>query len=560
MTRTKPRTGGQALVHALVGHGVDMVFCVPGESFLDALDALCDAQKTTRTIVCRQEGGAAFMAEAYGKLTGRAGICFVTRGPGATNASIGVHTATQNSSPMLLFVGQVPRECLGREAFQEIDYRQMFRGIAKWVTQIEDPNRIPEVVSHAFHTSMSGRPGPVVIALPEDVLTHPCTVTDVPKFHLVEPSVSADALQTFRDRLAQAQRPLVLIGGGGWNTQGCADMVELAEQNDLPVAAAFRFQDHFDNTHRCYVGDAGVGMHPSLAGRIRDTDLLIVVGARLGEMTTEGYTLLNVPHPKQSLVHVHACPDELGKVFYPELPLHCGPNEFARAVRNMSPVDGSAWRAWTASARQDYLAALECPRQPGDLDMGEVTGTVQNRLPADAIITNGAGNFTVWPNKFYQFRMLGTLLAPQSGAMGYGVPAAVAAKLTYPERTVVCFSGDGDFLMTGQELATASQYGVGPVILLINNGMYGTIRMHQERNYPGRVFGTELLNPDFVALARAYGWQADRVAQTSEFAATFDAALSAKTGALLELVVDPEGITPRQTLSEIKRAATHGQS
>ncbi|MDH3639277.1 MAG: thiamine pyrophosphate-dependent enzyme, partial [Gammaproteobacteria bacterium] len=461
-------------------------------------------------------------------------------------------TAKQDSSPMLLLVGQVPRPHLGREAFQEIDYRQMFGTIAKWVTQIDDPDRIPEIISRAFHTSVSGRPGPVVVALPEDVLTATCASPDVPAYSVVEPSISTDTLTEFRDLLAGAQRPLVLIGGGGWNAKGCADVVRFAEQNNLPVTAAFRFQDHFDNTHRCYAGDAGVGMHASLANRIKNADLLIVVGARLGEITTEGYALLDVPKTRQKLVHIHPSANELGKVYYPDLAIHCGSNQFAAAARSVSSVDATNWTKWTTAARDDYLNALNCPPQPGELDMGQVTRIVQEKLSGDAIITNGAGNFTAWPNKFYQFRELGTLLAPQSGAMGYGVPAAIAAKLVYPERKVICFSGDGDFLMNGQELATASQYGAGPVILLVNNGMYGTIRMHQELSYPGRVHATTLQNPDFVALAQAYGWYAERVTKTELFEQAFDNALNATTGALLELIVDPEGITPRQTLSEVR--------
>lgn len=552
---TNLRTGGQILVDALKIHGVDMAFCVPGESYLAVLDALYDAHDAIRLITCRQEGGAANMAEAYGKLTGRPGICFVTRGPGATNASIGVHTAFQDSTPMILFVGQVARDQVEREAFQEIDFRRMFGPLTKWVAQIDDATRIPELVSQAFHRAVAGRPGPVVIALPEDMLTDRVAVADAGPYKIVRPHPGAADLAAMRDRLAAAERPFMILGGGGWDARAVTDIAAFAEANDLPVGASFRCQDLFDNAHRNYAGDVGIGINPALAERIRNADLLLVVGARLGEMTTSGYTLVEVPRPKQTLIHVHAGAEELGRVYQADLPINAGMAQFAAAARALPPVDSAAWRKWTADARADYLANLEAPQIPGSLQMGEVMAYLRERLPADAILTNGAGNFATWLHRFYQYRTFRTQLAPTSGAMGYGVPAAVAAKAVHPDRPVVCFSGDGDFLMNGQELATAVQYGLDIVILVINNGMYGTIRMHQERRYPGRISGTDLVNPDFAAYARAFGAHGETVEKTAEFAPAFERAMKAGRPALIELRLDPEAITPRTTLSRIRADA-----
>ncbi|MGH6934494.1 MAG: thiamine pyrophosphate-binding protein [Dongiaceae bacterium] len=549
------RTGGQILVDALKIHGVDLAFCVPGESYLAVLDALHDARKEIRLITCRQEGGAANMAEAHGKLTGRPGICFVTRGPGASNASIGVHTAFQDSSPMILFIGQVARDQIEREAFQEIDFRRMFGPMTKWVAQIDHAARIPELVSQAFHRAASGRPGPVVLALPEDMLSETAEVEDAGRYKLVQAHPGAEDLAKMRDLLAEAKRPFMIIGGGGWNTQAVDDIRAFAESFDLPAGVSFRCQDLFDNCHWNYAGDVGIGINPPLAERVKSADLLMVVGARLGEMTTSGYTLVKVPMPRQTLIHVHAGAEELGRVYQATLPINAGMAEFAAAARAMKRVDSKVWRDWTKSARADYLANLKHPKNPGPLQMGQIMAWLRQRLPADAIITNGAGNYTTWVHRFYQYRKFRTQLAPTSGAMGYGVPAAVAAKAVHPERIVVSFNGDGCFLMNGQELATAVQYGLDVVFLVINNGMYGTIRMHQEREYPGRVMGTDLANPDFAALARAYGAFGETVSTTTEFAPKFEAALNAGRPALLELRLDPEAITPRASLSEIRKNA-----
>jgi acetolactate synthase-1/2/3 large subunit len=552
---TLARTGGQLLVDALKVHGVDLAFGVPGESFLEVLDALYDARDRIRFVICRQEGGAAFMAEAYGKLTGRPGICFVTRGPGATNAANGVHTAQQDSTPMILFVGQVGNDFIEREAFQEIDYRRMFGGIAKWVAQIDRPERVPEYVSRAFHTAVAGRPGPVVLALPEDMLTERAAVPDTGCYTRVAAHPGEDEMQALRTMLAQAKRPFVILGGSGWNEQACADFRAFVEANDLPVGTAFRRQDLYDNRLPNFAGDVGIGINPALAERIKGCDLLIAVGARLCEMTTGGYTLIDVPRPKQKFVHVHAGAEVLGRVYQADLPIHSGMPEFARAARAMAPVDSSAWKEWTRAARADYEAWLVPGPMPGALDLGQVMVYLRRRLPPETIVTNGAGNYSGWVHRFYQYTGFRTELAPTSGTMGYGVPSAVAAKLVHPERPVVSFSGDGCFLMNGQELATAAQYDLRILFIVVNNGMYGTIRMHQEREHPGRVSGTQLKNPDFAALARAYGLHGEIVEKTADFEAAFERAWNAKTAALLELRVDPDAITTRTTLSAIRAAA-----
>ncbi len=554
-TSPKSRTGGQILIDQLLLHGADTIFGVPGESFLAALDALYEAQNRIRFISCRQEGGAAYMADAYGKLTGRPGICFVTRGPGACNASIGVHTAFQDSTPMLLLVGQVGRGMLEREAFQELDYRRMYGQMAKWVAEIERAERIPEMVSRAFHTAMAGRPGPVVLALPEDMLRESAAVADPEPYKVVRAYPGAAQMTELRERLARARRPVMLLGGGGWSPAASRDLQAFAEANDLPVGCAFRRQDAFDNTHPGYAGDVGVGLNPKLAERIRGADLLIVVGPRLGEMTTSEYSLLDIPRPKQSLVHVHPGAEELGRVYQADLPINSGMAEFAAAARALEPVDASAWAAERARAHADYLDWIEGGASPGAVDMTLIMRHLRERLPADAILTNGAGNYTTWAHRFYRFRRYGTQLGPTSGAMGYGAPAGVAAKLIHPERIVVSFNGDGCFLMNGQELATALQYGAATIFILVNNGMYGTIRMHQERAYPQRVIGTDLANPDFAALARAYGAHGERVERTEEFAPAFERALAAGTAAVIEIRLDPEAITPRQSLSAIRDAS-----
>ncbi|CAM3412309.1 thiamine pyrophosphate-binding protein [Bordetella sputigena] len=558
MTPTQPasRTGGQILIDALRIHGVDTAFCVPGESFLAAIDAFHDARDAIRLVVCRQEGGAAHMAEAHGKLTGKPGICFVTRGPGATNASIGVHTARQDSTPLILFVGQVARDCMGREAWQEIDYRHMYGHIAKWVDQIDSAARIPEYINRAFHVATSGRPGPVVLALPEDMLAESAAVADSPPFQRAQASPPADAMREMGERLARARRPLVILGGGGWTRQASENLGAFAAAFDLPVACAFRRQDLLDNQHPNYVGEAGLGMDPRLARRIKEADLILAVGARLGETTTNGYTLLDVPRPAQSLIHIHADPEELGHVYHADLIMNAAMPAFAAAAAALpAPAAPAPWREWTQSARADYLDNLQPGAMPGPVDMGRVMVFLREHLPADAIITNGAGNYTLWVQRFYQYRGMRTQLAPTSGTMGYGMPAAVAAQLAHPDRTVVCFAGDGCFLMNGQELATAVQYGLNILVIVVNNGMYGSIRMHQERHYPGRVCATELRNPDFARMAQAYGAYGEVVERTDDFPAAFERARAAGKPALLELRVSQDALSPRLTISGLRGAA-----
>jgi acetolactate synthase I/II/III large subunit len=548
------RTGGQVLIDQLKIHGVDTAFCVPGESYLAALDALHDAPEI-KLIVCRQEGGAAYMAEAYGKLTGRPGICFVTRGPGATNASVGVHTAFQDSTPMILFIGQVARDQVEREAFQEIDFRRMYGPMTKWVAEIDDAARIPEYVSQAFHRAVNGRPGPVVLALPEDMLTDRVDVADAGRYKPVQPSPSAAQMHDLRDRLDEAKRPFMVLGGGGWSAEAVADIRAFAEAANLPVGCSFRCQDLFDNGHQNYAGDVGIGINPKLAERVKNADLLIVVGARLGEMTTSGYTLLGIPVPKQKLVHVHASAEELGRVYQAALPINAGTAEFAAMAKALGPVPARAWDNETKAARADYLEWSTPPQVEGPIQMGEIVDWLEQRLPADAILANGAGNYSTWIHRFHRYRRFRTQLAPTNGSMGYGVPAAVAAKVTAPGRMVVSFNGDGCYMMNGQELATAVQYNAAVIFVVVNNGSYGTIRMHQERAYPSRVSGTDLVNPDFAALARAYGAHGELVEQTADFAPAFERAAKAGKPALIEIRLSVEIITPRQTLSQIRAAA-----
>ena len=544
--------GGQVLVQSLVGLGARRAFGVPGESYLAVLDALFETRGKLDFVNCRNEGGAAFMASAWGKLTGSPGICMVTRGPGVTNASIGIHTAMQDSSPMICFVGQVGADMKGREAFQEIDYRAVFGTMAKWAVEIEQVDRIPEILARAWTTATTGRPGPVVIALPENMLT---SLTDVAPLscpaRVAEAAPAPEALGEALAMLAGSARPLVLMGGANWTERGRAALQAFAEASDIPVIAAFRFQDQFDNFSSVYAGEAGVGMSAHVKALIRDAEVILAINVRFGEMTTDGYTLLDVPVPKQRLIHVHASDREIGKIYQPTLGIQAGPNAFAAALR---PVTGM-WAGWRAKARADWEAGFDLPPLPSPVDMGVVAAHLREVLPEDVILTNGAGNFTVWPSKFFKYGPKARLLGPQSGAMGYGLPAAVAAKVAYPDRTVVCFAGDGDFQMNCQELATAAQYGAQPIVLILNNGIYGTIRAHQEREFPGRVSGTEMINPDFVMLARAYGFHAERVAKTEDFPAAFARARASNTGAVLDLDISPEAVTPRQTLSQIRAAA-----
>ncbi|HXZ54573.1 MAG TPA: thiamine pyrophosphate-binding protein [Burkholderiales bacterium] len=551
------RTAAQILVDALKIHGVEAAFCVPGESYLAVLDAFYDAREEIRLIVARQDGGAAYMAEAYGKVTGKPGVCFVTRGPGATNASIGVHTAQQDSTPMVLFIGQVPGEFADREAFQEVDYRQMFGPMAKWAAQIDRPERVHEYVSHAFHLATSGRPGPVVLALPEDMLTQTATVADVAPYQVVQASPSPADMERLRGLLARSQRPLVILGGSVWTQEARRDLQAFAEASGLPIACSFRFQDLIDNGHDRYVGDVGIGINPRLAARVRESDVLLVIGARLGEMTTGAYTLVEPPRPKQKLVHVHAGAEELGRVYQGELLINSGMPQFAAALRTVR-LDGAAWRSWREQARADYLDWTKPAPMPGRVQLAEIVAWMRERLPGDTIVANGAGNFAGWISRFYRYPGSRTQVAPTNGSMGYGVPAGIAAKVARPDRLVVSVNGDGDFLMNGQELATAVQYGLPVIFIVVNNGMYGTIRMHQEREYPARVYATALQNPDFVALARAYGAHGELVEETAEFAPAFERAAKSGKPALLELRIDPQAITTSTTLDAIRARALKG--
>ncbi len=575
MTLTPPsRSGGHLVADALITHGVDTAFGVPGESYLDVLDGLYRHSNDFRFVICRQEGGAAFMAESYAKLTGKPGVCLVTRGPGATNAAIGVHTAHQDSSPMILLVGQVGNDFVEREAFQEIDYRRMFGPMAKWVAQIDDAARVPEYMAHAFQVATSGRPGPVVLALPEDMLSAMASVADARPYRPVQSHPGAADMARMSELLAGAERPFVIAGGFGWTRDAARQLREFAEANHLPVGCAFRFQDCLDNRHPNYAGDVGIGINPKLAARIKSADVVLCIGARLGEMTTSGYTLFEVPMPKQTLIHVHGDPAELGRVYQAEVMIASGVAEFCAGL---SALSRSAGEGSGDGARLETLATLhselmtwqsEPPLyakrpEPAKLNLWQVVQSLKRLAPADAIFTNGAGNFATWAHRFWPYAGIETAgksqLAPTSGAMGYGVPAAVMAAIVCPERTVINFAGDGDFLMTSQELATAVQYGGAPICIVFNNGMYGTIRMHQEKNHPSRVYGTQLMNPDFAKYAESFGGKGFTATTNAEFDAAFAAALAhtraAKKPVVIELKVDPQDLTPGATLDAITAAA-----
>ena len=553
---TTQTTGARLVVDALLTHGVERVFCVPGESFLAVLDSLHDETDRIQTIVCRHEAAAANMAEAVGKLTGRPGVAIVTRGPGATHASIGVHTAFQDSTPMILLIGQCAREHLDREAFQEIDYRRMFGQMAKWVAQIDDPKRIPEYLSHAFHTATSGRPGPVVLSLPEDVLSDACeAVAGAPSYKRVAASPSAAQMDELRRLLEGAQRPMVIAGGSGWTPDACADLRRFVENWQLPIGLAFRFQDTLDNEHPNYAGDVGLGINPALAQRIRDADLLLTLGPRLGEATTNGYTLLDIPKTKQTLVHVHQGAEELGRVYAADLPIVSGMPELAALLAALKP--SAEKLAWSGAAEEAHRAYLDWrkPRPiPGDVQMGEVIQQLRAHLPEDAILTNGAGNYATWLHRHFSYRHFRSQLAPTSGAMGYGVPAAIAAKSLYPQRAVVALAGDGCFMMAAQELATAMQYDLHVIFIVVNNNHFGTIRMHQERHYPGRVSGTDLFNPDLPDVVRAYGGHGELVERDEDFAPAFERARLSGRLSVIELRLDPEALTTGATLSETRAA------
>jgi len=544
------RRGGKLLADQLAVHGTELAFCVPGESYLELLDGLYGS--SIRLITCRHEASAANMAEAYGKLTGRPGICMVTRGPGATQASVGVHTAFQDSTPLILLVGQVASSQEEREAFQEVDYRRMFGPLAKWVAQIDSVERLPELVARAYTVACAGRPGPVVLALPEDMLAQETDAPDAPRFRVMQPSPAAADLEAFRTLLAGAERPFAILGGARWTPQASADMQIFLEANDVPTGAAFRRQDSLDNDSPVYAGDVGIGINPALAERVREADVLLVAGPRLGEMTTSGYTLVDVPVPRQTLVHVHPGAEELGRVYQAQLPILSGLEHFAAAVRDLRVE--SRWSGERSQARAAYEAWREHGPMPGEVDLGACIEALREQA-ADAIVTNGAGNHTVWIHRFWRFHRFPTQLAPTSGAMGYGVPAAIAAKAVRPEATVICWSGDGDFLMSGQELATAVQHDLPIVVIVVDNAMYGTIRMHQERHFPGRVVGTDLRNPDFAAYARAFGAHGETVERTADFAPALERSLAAGLPAVLHLRIDPEAINPRTTLSAIRAGA-----
>jgi len=549
-TSSLPRTGGQLVVEMLEANGVERVFTVPGESFLAVLDALHGSSIDVTN--ARQEGGAAMMAEAWGKLTGRPGIAIVTRGPGATNAASGLHVAMQDSTPMILLIGQVARAHRGREAFQEIDYRAMFGSVVKWVDEIDDAARIPELMSRAFHVAMSGRPGPVVLALPEDMLSETADPARPEPFEAVETYPGLTQTAQLQKLLWAAKRPFVIAGGARWSDKAVASLQRFAERFDLPVGVSFRRQGLFDHEHPNYAGDVGIGINPALARRIREADLLLLIGGRLGEMPSSNYSLIDVPEPRQQLVHVHASAEELGRVYRPTLAIHATPNGFASQLDVVHPPVAIGWSDETRAANADYRAWSEPPARPvGGTEMGAVLRHLRETLPADSILTNGAGNYAGWLHRYYRFRRPGTQLAPTSGSMGYGVPAAVAAKLRHPERTVIAFAGDGCFQMTGQEFGTAVQEGAAILVIVVDNGMYGTIRAHQERHYPGRVAATNLVNPDFAALARAYGGHGETVRTTEAFSPALERALASGKPAILHVLTDPEAISTTTTLSQI---------
>ena len=549
-----------------MAQGVSTCFGVPGESYLAVLDGFHEYRDRIRFVACRQEGGAAFMAEAQGKLSGRPGICFVTRGPGATNASIGVHTAFQDSTPMILFVGQVASDQRDREAFQELDYRQMFGpgtlGLAKWVGEVQHADRLPEYVARAFHTAMQGRPGPVVLALPEDMLAQATGAPVLPRVEPVQAGPAPGGLRDLRAMLLVAERPIVIAGGSGWDAEAACALQRFAENWQLPVACGWRFQDTFDNRHPLYAGDVGIGINPRLAARIRAADLVVALGVRLGEMTTGGYALLQAPRPTQKLVHIHAGAEELGRVYAADLLLQASMACAAQALETLAARADLPWAAHTAAARADYEANLVAPAvEP--LDLAVVVKTLQRLLPENTVFTNGAGNYSGWLHRYCRHPGLQhhgrTQLAPTSGAMGYGLPAAVATALLHPQRTVVNLAGDGDFLMTGQELATATGYGAKRLLsVVVDNGSYGTIRMHQEREYPGRTSGSDLFNPDFAAFARAFGWRSEFIARTEDFEPALRRFVRAGTPTLLHLKLDTDVITSRTTLGAIRAAAQRG--
>ncbi len=548
------KTGGQLIVEALEANGTDRIFCVPGESYLAVLDALHDS--SIRTIVCRQEGGAAMMADCQGRLTGKPGICFVTRGPGATNASAGVHIAMQDSVPMILFIGQVASHAKECEAFQEVDYVRFFGDIAKWVVEIDDASRIPEFVTRAFAVATSGRPGPVVMSLPEDMLTSEVEAPEALPYAPVETRPGEAELDALEMLLSNARRPFVILGGTRWDEEAVARMRTIAETWSLPVGCSFRRQMLFDHLHPNYAGDVGIGINPKLAATIKQADVVLLIGGRMGEMPSSDYTLLKSPYPDQALVHVHADAGELGRVYRPTLAINASPSAFVEAFARRKPAAMPSWKEETAKAHAAYLEWSTTPQTgPGAVQMGPIMDYLEKALPEDAILANGAGNYATWVHRFHRFRRFATQAAPTSGSMGYGTPAAVAAKALHPDREVIAFAGDGCFMMNGQEFATAVQYDLPIIVIVVNNGIYGTIRMHQEREYPNRVVATDLKNPDFAALARAYGGHGETVEKTADFAPAFERARASGKPAIVEIRLDPEAITPARTLTQIRDKA-----
>jgi acetolactate synthase-1/2/3 large subunit len=551
------RTGGEILIDQLAIHGVRHVFCVPGESYLAALDAFHDSD--IALTVCRHESAAAIMAETVGKTTGRPGVCFVTRGPGATNASAGIHIARQDSSPMIMFVGQIGRHMREREAFQELDYRAVFGTIAKWATEIDDPARIPELVSRAFHTACNGRPGPVVIAVPEDMLIERAAVPDATAFTPAEIWPGATDMGRLQTLLAAAKRPIVVAGGSRWSEQASAALMRFADRFQLPVATSFRRSYLFDALHPCYAGDLGIGPNPKLLVRVKGADLVVLLGGRMSEMPSQSYTLFEIPEPQMKLVHVHPGSEELGRVYHPALAINASPTAFCAALDVLQPPKEIPWKGEADIAHVDFLAWGEkATPVPGGVNLGEIVVWLRENLPPESILTNGAGNFAGWIHRFYRFRKFATQVGPTSGSMGYGFPAALAMKILHPDRAVVCIAGDGDFLMTGQDFATAVQYQVPVIVVIADNSLYGTIRMHQERDYPGRVVATELRNPDFVAYAKAFGGFGVLVEKSADFPTAFAAAQKSGLPSIIHLKIDPEAITPTATLASIREKSLAG--
>jgi len=547
-------TGGQALIEALLANGAKTAFGVPGESYLAALDALHDTKDSLEFITCRHEAGAANMAEAYGKITGEPGICFVTRGPGATHATIGLHTAFQDSTPMIMLIGQVAADQVEREAFQEIDYRRFLSEVTKWTAEINDASRIAEYIGRAFRVATSGRPGPVALALPEDMLRQLCAHQPTVPYKPALAYPSNQFLAELKTLLEQAERPLVMLGGSGWNKEAVSQVQTFAENNSLPVTVSFRCQDRFNNNHPNYIGDMGIGANPALVKRMQDADVLLVLGSRLGEMTTGSYSRLEVPVPSQTLIHMHQGAEELGRVYQPDLAVNATPQTIAPALADMKLEGALKWANHTTEARAEFEAWTTPTDNPGDVKVAALYAHMNEVLPDDTIFCNGAGNYAAWLHRFNRYRTFPTQLAPTSGAMGYGVPAAIAAKIVHPEKTVIACAGDGCFMMSAMELATATRYNAGVIFLVFNNSMYGTIRMHQERDYPARVSGTELTNPDFVAFAQSFGLHATRVDTTEEFPAALAAAKEAGGPALIEITIDPEAIGPTATLSGLRNS------